>query len=504
MRWFSLVAVVVLAACSGGSAEPVAPTGPAQPVVPLDQATAPETAGAGAEAEAPAAAATPIADQYREVAARIMEAALADEDGWAKLEYLTDQIGPRLSGSKALERAIDWAVETMKAEGHENVRTEKVMVPHWVRGHEEAEIVAPYRHKLNILGLGGTVATPKKGLTAEVVVVRSWEHLAELGEAGVKGKIVLYNVPMRGWSREHGDGYGDTVGYRVAGPSQAAKLGAAAVLMRSLTARSLDTPHTGTLRYEDGVKRIPAAAVTVEAAELIDRLIADGDTVKVRLVLSGKYLPDAESANVIAELRGTEKPDEIVVIGGHIDSWDIGQGAHDDATGCVMMMQALTLLRRLDLRPRRTIRVVLWTNEENGTRGADAYRTAYADQMPNHVMALESDSGGFAPRGFQVDGDATVLAHTRDIASLLVPIGATEVAEGFSGVDIHEMAEEYGVPALGLWVFEDEYFDYHHTAADTLDKVVPEDFAKDIAAVAIMAYVVADMPGRFGQAAEGE
>lgn len=503
MRRFMLAVVVFSVACSGQSADPTGPRGPAEPVVPLEEATAPETAGGpGAEPE-PAPAVTPIADSYREVAGRVLEAALADKDGWAKLEHLTDHIGPRLSGSKALDRAIAWAVAAMQADGHENVRAEKVMVPHWVRGHEEAEILAPYAQPMSILGLGGTVATPKKGITAEVVAVRSWEELAELGEA-VRGKIVLYNVPMRGWSREHGDGYGDTVGYRVAGPSEAAKLGARAVLMRSLTARSLDTPHTGTLWYADGVAKIPAAAVTVESAELIDRLIADGETVRVRLVLSGKFLPDAESANVIGELRGRENPEEVVVIGGHIDSWDVGQGAHDDATGCVMMMQALTVLRRLGLQPRRTIRVVLWTNEENGGRGADGYRAAHEGEMPDHVMAMESDSGGFAPRGFQVQGDATVLAHTRDIASLLAPIGATEVAEGYSGADVHEMGTEHGIPALGVWVFEDEYFDYHHTAADTLDKVDPEAFAKDIAAVAIMAYVVADMPGRFGRADQAE
>jgi carboxypeptidase Q len=455
------------------------------------------TAGAGAANPAPPAAApASITARYREPVEKIIAAARADRGAYQKLAHLTDHIGNRLAGSASLDRAIAWAAQVMKDEGHD-VHTEKVMVPHWVRGNESAELTAPITRALHVIGLGGTVATPRAGITAPVVVVHDWAGL-EAQAAKVKGAIVLYDVAMPTWTEEKGAGYGETVEYRGKGASRAAKLGAVAVLVRSVTAHSLRTPHTGAMNYEDGVAKIPALAVTVEDALLIARLAGEGP-VSVHVHTEGKLLPDAVSANVIGELRGRDKPDEVVVIGGHIDSWDVGQGAHDDGTGVVTMMQALTTLRKLGLVPRRTIRVVLFTNEENGLRGGRAYAKDHAAELPNTVLAIESDGGGFAPRGFSVgvkpELENRVKARVADLASLLASIGATRVVAGHGGSDIGPM-EPAGVPTLGLDVDGRSYFDIHHTEADTLDKVDPAQLADCVAAVAALAYVAADMPDR--------
>jgi Zn-dependent M28 family amino/carboxypeptidase len=366
-----------------------------------------------------------------------------------------------------------------------------------VRGVESADITAPITRSMRVLGLGGTVGTAKGGITAPVVVVHSWGELEERREA-VKGAIVLYDVAMPKWTEDKGSGYGETVEYRGRGASRAAKLGAVAVLVRSVTAHSLRTPHTGAMNYEDGVAKVPALAVTVEDSTLLARLAAQGP-VTVHLRADDLTLPDVPSANVIGELRGRDKPEEIVVIGGHIDSWDVGQGAHDDGAGAVTMMQALTTLRKLGLKPRRTIRVVLFTNEENGLRGGRAYAKDHAAELPNTVLAVESDSGGFAPRGFSVQARSEVIdrvtARVSDVASLLRPISATRVTAGHGGADIGPMGPA-GVLLAGLDTDGRTYFDIHHTDADTLDKVDPQSLADDVAAVAALAYVVADMPGR--------
>ena len=440
---------------------------------------------------------TSLADRYHDVAAKIIAAARADRGAYDKLSELTDRVGHRLAGSPELDRAIAWAAGAMKADGLA-VHTEKVMVPHWARGAEDAAVTAPIERPLSIIGLGGTVATPKGGVTAPLVVVHDWKELEAAGDRA-KGAIVLYDVAMPAWTEEHGSGYGQVVEYRFGGASRAAKLGAVGVLMRSVTAHSLHTPHTGAMGYEDGVAKIPAAAITVEDAELLARLAAKG-AVSVHLRLESQQLPDVESANVIGELRGRDKPDEIVVIGGHIDSWDVGQGAHDDGAGCVTMMEAVRVLAQLGLAPRRTIRVVLFTNEENGTRGAKGYAEQHKSELANTVLAIESDSGGFSPRGFSVghkDPEATKRLHARfaEIATLLRPIGANRVTEGHGGTDIGPMTPA-GVPQIGLDVDNRTYFDIHHTEADTLDKVDPAQLALDVAAVAVVAYIAADAPDR--------
>ncbi len=447
--------------------------------------------------------ATPIADPLRQDAQRVLEAALASSEAYEKLAYLTDRIGHRLSGSAQLEQAVAWAQAAMIADGHEHVRAEEVMVPRWVRGAESAALVAPVVRELAILGLGGASGTGPEGLTADVVRVTGLEELETLAPEVVAGKIVFLDKQMPAYTVEHGSGYGEVSKVRSRGPELASKMGAAGALVRSATARSLRTPHTGATRFSEGVKPIPAAALTLEDADLLARLIAAGERPRVRLTMSARLEGEVPSANVLGELVGREKPEEIVVIGAHLDSWDVGQGAHDDGAGCVIVMQALTTLRKLGLRPRRTIRVVLYTNEENGIRGARAYPKAHEAELAHHVAAIETDSGGYAPRGFRVQGSDQTVAQVKDIVSLLAPIGATEVEAGHGGVDISTLAPA-GVPLLGLWVEGSRYFDIHHTHADTLDKVDPKDLRAGVAAMAVMAWVLAEMPGRLDPIPEGE
>jgi carboxypeptidase Q len=362
-------------------------------------------------------------------------------------------------------------------------------VPHWVRGNESVELLEPLERELTMLGLGNSVGTPPEGITADVVVVSSFDDLTRLGDA-VRGKIVCYNVPFTN--------YGATVAYRSRGASEAAKLGAVAALVRSVGPTSLDTPHTGALRYEDGVAKIPAAALTIEGAETLARMQARGDRIRLRLKMEAKMLPDAESANVVAELRGSERPEEIVLISGHYDSWDVGQGAHDDGGACVAAWEAVRILKQLNIRPKRTIRVVLYTNEENGLAGGNAYRDQHRAELPNHVLAVEADSGVFRPLGFGFTGNEAARATLKEIATLLAPIGADRIGDQGGGADIGPIMRE-GVPGAGLSVAGDRYFDYHHTPADTLDKIDPKDFRLCVATMAVMAYLVADLPHKLGQ-----
>lgn len=428
-------------------------------------------------------AAAPLYETYREPAQKLIDAAMADSGGYEKLSWLCDRIANRLSGSESLGHAISWAAAEMKKDGLTNVTTPEVMVPHWVRGHERLTMVAPVERELVMLGVGDSVGTPKEGITASVVPVSSFEQLDRLGKAAIEGKIVLYNVPFTS--------YGATVRYRTAGPSRAAQLGAVAVLVRSVTPVSLQTPHTGTLEYAPDAPKIPAAAVTIEGALMIQRLVDSHENVKVHLEMGAQMLPDAKSANVIGEIRGRERPDEVVVIGGHIDSWDVGQGAQDDGSGLVTAMQAAAIIQKLGLKPRRTLRVVLWTNEENGGAGGRAYRDWVGEAANKHFAAIEMDGGAEKPAGFGVS-DRLMSAAT-EIGRLLEPIGAGVMTRGGGGADIAPLMRS-GVPGLGLRTSGTHYFDWHHTPADTVDKVKIEDLRACEATMAVMAYVLADMP----------
>jgi len=445
-----------------------------------------------------------LSEQYRETADRIIAAAMADSGGWEKLTHLTTQIGNRLAGSPQLERAVEWAAEAMRRDKLDNVRLQPVKVPRWVRGRESAEMVAPFQRPLAMLGLGLSIATPRAGITAAVVVVTTFEELDALGREKVADKIVLFDMPWQG--------YGRTVRFRSTGHSRAARLGAAAVLIRSVTGRSLYTPHTGAMEVREGELTVPAAAITVEDAAWIHRLVDSGKEVRVKLHMEAKLEPDADSANVIGEITGSEKPDEVVVMGGHIDSWDVGQGAEDDGSGCIAAWQAVALLKQLGLRPRRTLRVVLWTNEENGLRGGAAYRQVVGANIGNHIAGIEMDGGSEKPLGFGfgisgVDANSNdprfvaALEKVQQIGKLLEGIEAGEITRGGGGADIGPLMRD-GMPGLGLRTAGEHYFDWHHTNADTLDKVEPQNLRKAIAMLAVMGYVLADMPERLAEAAK--
>jgi len=422
------------------------------------------------------------------VAARLIAEEMVSSGAFRKLAWLTDRIGPRLSGTPQAEQAVTWAIEEFRRDGMSGVRAEKVMVPRWERGTAEVAIVSPVSQPLATLALGMSVPTPPEGITAEVVEADSFDALHALGER-VRGRIVLFNKATR--PDPHGTGYGENGSLRYRGPSEAAKQGAVAMLIRSLGTLQARLPHTGALGYLEDVPRIPAAAIAAEDAELIHRLLHGGETVRVQVRLGCRTHPDVESANVVAELRGRSLPDEIVVIGAHLDSWDVGTGAVDDGAGVAVTMEALRLLKSLGLRPRRTIRAVLFMNEENGVRGGKAYAADHEDELLRHVAAIESDSGAGRPLGFSVTaGDGGVEA-VRDLARPLAGLGAGDVKAGGGGTDIAPM-QPAGVPVIGLRQDMTRYFDWHHTEADTLDKVDPTELAHNAVAMAFMAWALAE------------
>ncbi len=440
---------------------------------------------------------------YQKQADEIIDDVRAGNDAFLKLQELCDDIGHRLSGSPALDRAIDWAAAAMKTDGHENVQKERVNVRKWVRGNEYAKLIEPRELELPMLGLGGSVGTSSEGIEAEVIVVDSKEELDGLDDSEVLEKIVVFNHRMPPYSVTEGSGYGAAVQYRGNGARWAAERGGVAAFVRSATAYSLQSPHTGAMRtYTADVKKVPAAAISVESAMMLKRLQDRGLRARVKLYMEAKDYGEVPSANVVAEIVGSEKPDEIVVIGGHIDSWDVGQGAQDDGCGCVVAMEALTVIRKLGLRPKRTIRVVLWTNEENGLAGARSYAVRHQDEV--HVAGIESDSGGFKPEGISIemendDAQRRAVVQLGKVLGLLKRLGATRATEGYSGADISPLLKT-GTACMGLRVDGRLYFNTHHTAADTVDKVDPGELSDCVATVAAAAFIIADLPERLGGA----
>ena len=424
---------------------------------------------------------------FRDNVSRLQAAAQADDFAWQRLAELTDTYGNRISGSENLTRAIRWAEATLTKDGLANVRTEKVMVPRWVRGQESAVIVDPPEHAVVMLGLGGSVATPPGGVEADVLVVKDFKDL-EARAAEVKGRIVLFNVPYTT--------YGETVPYRGGGATAAARHGAVAALVRSVGPMGHRTPHTGGMNYGDAAVKIPAAAISVEDANRIQRLTDRGLRVRVRLTMEAHFAADVESANVFGEIVGREFPKEVVLVGCHFDSWDVGTGASDDGVGCIATWEALRLMQSLGIQPRRTVRLGLFTNEENGLRGGTAYRDAYMASAGDHVLALESDSGVFAPASLGFTGSDAARRYIDDIGTLLTPLGLPPVGPGGGGADIGPIAQAGKVPMMAYNGDSTRYFTIHHTPADTVDRIAPEEVAKAAAAIATMTYVVADMPER--------
>jgi carboxypeptidase Q len=428
----------------------------------------------------------------------IRDAALADDYAYQQAAHLTDNIGPRPSGSPQAEPAVEYVASELRQLGLD-VRLEDVRVHRWMRGVETAELteypgqVPGTTQKIVLTALGGNAPTPTDGITAEVVVARNFAELKVLGREQVAGKIVAFNFPFdqsKAANGLAGEAYGEAVEYRTSGPKIAAEMGAVACVVRSVSAAEYRLPHTG-FSVPAG---IPSGAVTGEDADLLTRLSAQGK-VKMHLILTSQNGPEVLSHNVVADLKGSEHPEQVVIVSGHLDSWDLGTGAIDDAAGVAVSMETAQLLQQLHLHPRRTIRVIAWMDEENGGRGHDAYAQAHASEIGNHVAAIESDLGASHPLGFWAKVKPEAIPLLKPVQDVLQPFGANVIQlVAFSpGSDIAPLAKS-GVPALGVMQDSRTYFNYHHSAADTLDKIVPQELRENAAAMAVMGYALANLP----------
>ncbi len=405
---------------------------------------------------------------------------------------LCDRVGPRLAGSPGYARAVEWALAELAAAGLSEVRREDVVVQGWERGAASLELVEPAPpRRIPVAALGRSVGTPAEGITAPLLVLRDFDEL-EARAAEAAGKIVLFNFAMPA-EGSRGAAYGAAVAYRWSGASRAAKHGARAVLIRSVTTHRARSPHTGTMGYDEAVAKIPAAAIPVEDAEMLARLAAKGIATSLRLVLGAKDTGAVTDANVIAELKGRERPEEIVLVGAHLDGWDLSCGAHDDGAGVTLAIEAARLLKELGLVPRRTVRVVLFANEERGLDGGRVYAANRPEELARHVAAFETDSGGFRPTGFSFEGKPEAADRLDVLMPLFRSLGDLVVKRGGSGADISP-AVRTGVPGLGFSVDGQRYFDYHHSELDTPDKVNPDELKDAVAAYALMTWLLAEMP----------
>jgi Zn-dependent M28 family amino/carboxypeptidase len=427
--------------------------------------------------------------QDARTAEALRDKALLDRTAWDVTEDLTTTIGPRIVGSPAMARAKDWSVAKFKALGFTNVKVEEFAKPSWTRGEESAQLVAPYPLKLDIVGLGRTVPTPPEGIEAEVALFRTYAELIAAPESAVKGKIVVITQPMV--RAQDGAGYGVAGISRRAGPVEAAKRGAVGLLIRSVSTSDSTVPHTGVTAFGDGVVSIPSAALGVPEAEQLERLAAKGP-LRIRLKLASTSDPKAWAWNISGEIKGSEKPDEVIVVGGHLDSWDVGTGALDDATGVAITTAAAKLVGDLPKHPKRTIRVVMWGSEESGG-SSEAYLAAHKDELPKIVLAGESDTGADRVYSLQIPAGAADHPAMRTAVRVLAPlkIYLDKAPPAHAGSDI-EGLEGAGVPVVALNQDASRYFDYHHTMDDTLNKVRPDELAQNVAAWASFLYLVAD------------
>ncbi|KAG5856784.1 hypothetical protein ANANG_G00011550 [Anguilla anguilla] len=423
---------------------------------------------------------------YAEVAQKIIDLAVygdARNRSYEKLAKFTDTVGHRLSGSRNLEHAIEYMYNALTKDGLDNVHLEPVKIPHWVRGKESAVILRPRNHPLAILGLGSSVGTPREGIKAEVLVVKSFDELKQRASEA-EGRIVVYNQPFVS--------YGETVKYRSSGAAEAAKVGAVASLIRSVTPFSINSPHTGWQDYEEGVPQIPTACITVEDAQLMARMAERGQKIVIHLTMGAQNLPDADSFNTVAEITGSKYPEQVVLISGHLDSWDVGQGAMDDGGGVAISWEALSLLKDLGLRPKRTVRAVLWSAEEPGGVGALQYYQRHKENISNINLVMESDLGTFRPRGIQFSGKAQAQKIMGEVMKLLKPINATKLEGSAEGTDI-QMWMDGGVPGASLLNDNSKYFWFHHTHGDTITVQDPEEMSLCSAVWAVVSYVIADL-----------
>ncbi len=477
-----LLLSLFLAACTATNAAP-APVASAV-------AAAPSASGSAAlePPEAPSAA------------KKVREATLRTSVALETVKSLVDEASPRLSGSPGGKAALVWAQRTMEAAGLTKVHGEPVKVPHWERGEESGEILAPFAHELSLAALGGSVGTRPGGLEAEVIEVASLDAIEKLDPKDVKGKIVFFHVVME--REKDGSGYGKAVRVRGAGAIAAARLGAVGVVIRSIGTDAFRAPHTGAMRYDAKVEKIPAAALAIPDADLLHRVIAQGKPVRIKLALGAKTFPDADSANMIGDVVGSSLPDEIVLLAAHLDSWDLGQGALDDGAGCAIILEAGRQIARMNPGPKRTVRVVFFANEENGLAGATAYARAHEAEVAKHVIAMEADFGAARVVEARYSGAEDKRAQFLAVAALVKPLRvviSAEPAEG--GADISPL-QALGVPMIDLRQDGTTYFDFHHTANDTVERIEKAEIDQAAAAFAVTAYAAADAPSDFGRLPE--
>lgn len=433
------------------------------------------------------------AQTQKEDIRRIYDEVLTNGQCYPMLEYLSLNIGHRLSGSPQAAAAVEYMRQRMEAFGFDRVYLQEVMVPHWIRGKKEVGRIVNSKtfgsKELSVIALGNSVGTGPDGILAEVVEVQNFDELDSLGKKELEGKIVFYNRPLNPKHIRTFSAYGGAGDQRAKGAAMAAKYGAIGVVSRSLTLAMDDVPHTGALRYDEDFPKIPAVAVSTIGAEVLSKAIKQNDGLKFYMETYCEMLPDVLSYNVIGEIKGSEFPEEYIVVGGHLDSWDVGDGSHDDGAGCVQSIEAIRIFKALGIRPKRTLRAVMFMNEENGLRGGKEYARVARDNEEKHIAALESDTGGFTPRGFGVRASSDVLFKIQGWSDLLNPYDLTQIVKGFGGADINPL-EDQGTVLIGLRTDSQRYFDYHHSSADTFDKVNKRELELGAAAMASLIYLI--------------
>ena len=423
---------------------------------------------------------------YSDIASKIIEYSLSgpgENQSYNRLATFVDRYGPRISGSTNLEESIDHMLYLLQEDGLDNVHGEEVNVTHWVRGKEKAQLLEPRLAELAILGLGSSIGTPPDGITADAVVMRSFDELEERKDE-VKDRIVIFNPTFVS--------YGVTVAYRAYGASRASKYGAVATLIRTIAPFSIYSPHTGLQDYDSSVTPIPSACITIEDANMLDRLERAGERLSIRLSMEAENLPMASSRNTVAEITGSTYPEQVVVVSGHLDSWDVGQGAMDDGGGAFISWQALSIIKGMGLTPKRTLRLVMWTDEESGGVGSQQYYQLHRNKSENYSILFESDEGVFLPYGIQFSGSPEAKAVMEQIGQLLVSINASEVYDNGGGTDVGWWRADK-VPTASLANHNEHYFWYHHSHADTMDVLDPVEMNLCSAVWAVYAYVLADI-----------
>jgi carboxypeptidase Q len=422
---------------------------------------------------------------------QLFREALTRGKSYENLRYLCTQIGPRLSGSEGAAKAVTYTKQLMEGYGFDRIYLQEVMVPHWERGEKETAMVKSAKGKqaVPICALGGSVGTGKKGIKAQVVEVHSFEELKQLGRDKVQGKVVFFNRPMNPAYTEAFLAYRDAVNQRSSGAAEAAKLGAVGAIVRSMNLALDDYPHTGSTRYEEGIPKIPAAAISTNGAEWLSSQLKADPKLEFYFKMNPQTLPDAPSHNVIGEIKGTEHPEEIIVVGGHLDSWDLAQGAHDDGTGCMQAIEVLRLMKTLNIKPKRTIRAIMYMNEENGLRGGRHYAELALANKEKHIAAVESDAGGFTPRGFDIEATPEKINLISRWKSLLAPYGLHHFGAGHGGSDIGPLKND-NIALVGFRPDSQRYFEHHHAATDTFDRVNKRELELGGASMAALIYLI--------------